>query len=388
MTATNLGPSPATGVAVTDQLPAGLTFTVTAVPSQGDYDPARGVWTVGSVAASQSAVLSLTALVTQTGGFTNTASKTAGNEPDPNLGNDSGSVTATADRVADLSVTKTDAVDSVVAGLTDTYTITVANAGPSAVTGAPVVDTFPATLTGVAWTCAATDGGSCAAPSGAGDIATTVNLPAGASATFTATGTLAPGATGTLTDPATVETRRKLLRIPTPATTARPTRRRSARPRTSGGRAGVIPARRWRATRPRSRSSSPTRARRPRPAWSSPIAACRGSPSLRSLARVSPSLLPRWPNIAPGASATITATVSIPAPYSVQPIVNAATASSATPDPDPANNVGQASVSVLAPVADLTVGKSDGVTSVVPGSQTTYTITVTNAGPDSVSGVR
>ena len=111
------------------------------------------MWTAGSIAASHSAVLSITALVTQTGDFTNTATKTAANEPDPNPANDSGSVTATANRVADLSVTKTDGVDSVVAGLTDTYTITVANAGPSAVTGASVADTFPAALTGVTWTC-------------------------------------------------------------------------------------------------------------------------------------------------------------------------------------------------------------------------------------------
>src|SRR5262249_46432770 len=94
------------------------------------------------------------------------------------------------------------------------------------------------------------------------------------------------------------------------------------------------------------------------------------------------------PSLAPGASAIITATVSVPAPYSgPDPIVNIATASSATLDPDAANNIGQASVSVLAPIADLTVTKSNGATSVVPGSQTTYTITVSNQGPDPVSGV-
>src|SRR5262249_17429659 len=118
--------------------------------------------------------------------------------------NDSGSVTATASRVSDLSVTKTDAVDSVVAGLTDTYTITVTNAGPSAVTAASVVDTFPAALSAVTWTCAATDGGTCAAARGAGKLATTADLPAGASAPFTATGTVAPDATGTLANTASV----------------------------------------------------------------------------------------------------------------------------------------------------------------------------------------
>ena len=107
VTATNLGPSPATGVVITDQLPAGLAF-VSATPSQGTYVPASGVWTVGSIAATQSAVLSITAPVTQPGAFTNTATKTAANEEDPNPANDSGSVSATAGRVADLSVTKAD----------------------------------------------------------------------------------------------------------------------------------------------------------------------------------------------------------------------------------------------------------------------------------------
>ena len=105
VTATNLGPSPATGVVITDQLPPGLTF-VLATPSQGSYDSGSGVWTAGSIAASQSAVLSITALVTQTGAFTNTATKTFANEEDPHPANDSGSITATAGRIADLSVTK------------------------------------------------------------------------------------------------------------------------------------------------------------------------------------------------------------------------------------------------------------------------------------------
>ena len=80
--ATNLGPSPATGVVVNDPLPAGLEF-VSATPSQGSYDPGTGAWTVGDLAATQSAVLSLTALVVQEGAFTNTATKAAANEPDP-----------------------------------------------------------------------------------------------------------------------------------------------------------------------------------------------------------------------------------------------------------------------------------------------------------------
>src|SRR5262249_19172111 len=44
----NTGPAPATSVAVSEPLPAGLSF-VSATASQGSYDSATGLWTVGSV---------------------------------------------------------------------------------------------------------------------------------------------------------------------------------------------------------------------------------------------------------------------------------------------------------------------------------------------------
>ena len=43
--------------------------------------------------------------------------------------------------------------------------------------GAAVSDTLPSTLTGATWTCAGAGGGTCAAASGSGSIATTVGLP-------------------------------------------------------------------------------------------------------------------------------------------------------------------------------------------------------------------
>ena len=44
VTLSNQGPDAATGVQVTDLLPAGLTF-VSATPSQGTYNNVSGVWT-------------------------------------------------------------------------------------------------------------------------------------------------------------------------------------------------------------------------------------------------------------------------------------------------------------------------------------------------------
>ncbi len=80
---------------------------------------------------------------------------------------------------ADLSITKTNGTTSVYAGGFVRYTIVVHNAGPTAVTGASVVDTMPASLTGVTWTCSASGTGtSCGAggASGTGNINRTVNL--------------------------------------------------------------------------------------------------------------------------------------------------------------------------------------------------------------------
>ena len=104
---------------------------------------------------------------------------------------------------ADLSITKTDGVASVNAGGSATYTITASNAGPDAVNGATVADTFPAACTSVSWTCVGAGGGTCTA-SGSGNINNSVNLPSGGSVTYTATCAVSSGASGSLANTATV----------------------------------------------------------------------------------------------------------------------------------------------------------------------------------------
>jgi uncharacterized repeat protein (TIGR01451 family) len=84
---TNNGPNTATGVSVTDLLPAGLTY-ISSSPSQGTYNPTTGVWTIGSINNGGVDTLTLTAEITATSGIiTNTATKTAENEQDPNYTN-------------------------------------------------------------------------------------------------------------------------------------------------------------------------------------------------------------------------------------------------------------------------------------------------------------
>ncbi len=82
ITVSNAGPTNATGVAVRDQLPAGLTY-VSSTPSVGSYNSGTGVWTVGNLASGSSATLQLVARVDALGAITNTAQVSAANEPDP-----------------------------------------------------------------------------------------------------------------------------------------------------------------------------------------------------------------------------------------------------------------------------------------------------------------
>ena len=95
-----------------------------------------------------------------------------------------------------------------------------------------ISDTFPAACAAVTWTCSGAGGGVCPAAAGAGDLATTADLPAGGSVTFLATCAIDPAATGSLTNTATVAPGPGSTTC-RPATTARPTRTRWCRRPTS-----------------------------------------------------------------------------------------------------------------------------------------------------------
>ncbi len=151
-----------------------------------------------------------TVALNATGLLVNTATVTAPPGVDPNPDNDSATDTNNVSTggipttQADLGITKDDGVKEVTPGERITYTIVVTNGGPTAVTGASVTDTLLGSLTGVTWTCVASEDGSACPGGGSGNINATVNLAVGGKVTFLVTGTVAFNPTGKLQNTATV----------------------------------------------------------------------------------------------------------------------------------------------------------------------------------------
>lgn len=198
----NNGPSDATGVIVTDTLPAGVTFD-SATPSQGSASEAGGVVTanLGALAAGASATITIIVDVppSATGTLTNTAQVT-GNETETNAANNTDTETTALTSEVNVSITKSDSVDPVTAGESLTYTLTVSNSGPSDATGVAVSDTLPGDLT---FTTGSATQGTVSHSAGVVDI-TVGTLTPGQSETITIVGTVASSATAALSNVATV----------------------------------------------------------------------------------------------------------------------------------------------------------------------------------------
>ena len=138
---TNLGPTPASSVVVTDALPAGVSF----VSTSGGGANISGVvnWTLGSLTSGQITNLTLTVTSPASGTLTNTANVSSPT-PDPTLTNNvTPPVITTVTPVADLGIGKF-ANASVLAVSNLVYTISVTNLGPSTASSVVVTDTLPA----------------------------------------------------------------------------------------------------------------------------------------------------------------------------------------------------------------------------------------------------
>jgi uncharacterized repeat protein (TIGR01451 family) len=147
LTLTNDGPDPATGVEVTDLLPAGLAYLSHVLGDPTDaYDPVTGIWLVGAVDVgdANAQTLEITANVTQSGTIDNVATVTASTPVDPDATNNEATQSLLAGGEADLFIVKTVDDPSPDVGDPVTFSISLDNFGPDAATNVQVTDVLPA----------------------------------------------------------------------------------------------------------------------------------------------------------------------------------------------------------------------------------------------------
>ena len=338
---TNLGPSPASSVVVTDALPAGVTF----VSASGGWATNAGVvsWSLGSLTNNQVSNVTVTVTVPASGSLTNTANVSSPT-PDPNLTNNvSPPVVTSVTPVADVAVV-TAGPGSVIAGMTYTNTITVTNGGPSTATNVVVVDTLP---------------------DGTPETNSYPILPAGGSTNFNVT-YVAPG-TGPLTnavvatagtyDPNLVNNTNVLVTAVTLSADVAVV---------TAGPANVIAG----------------------TTYTNTITVTNGGPSTATNVVVVDTLpdgtpeTNSYPTLPAGGSTNFNVTYVAPG---TGPLTNAVVATPGTYDPNLVNNT-NVLVTAVTLSADVAIGKT-GPAGMVFGTNFNYTIAVTNFGPSIASGI-
>jgi LPXTG-site transpeptidase (sortase) family protein len=369
VTATNNGPSGATGVVVNDLLPAGLTWVSST--STGPYDHVGGDWTIGALASGANQTLTIVATVTGTTPVTNTAFVKAAVQPDPVPGNNSASVIVTG-QSADIAITKT--VDNATpnVGGQVTFTVTAHNNGPSTATGVKVADALPGTLTFVS-----SAPGSPAYALGVWNVGTLAN-GATATLTITATVTSTTPATNTATKSAEDQTDPVAGNNSASATVTGQSADIAITKTVDNGTPNFGSNVTFTVTAHNNGPSTATgvKVSDVLPAGLTLVTSTPGSPAFAAGV---------WNvgTLANGATATLTITATV---TTTAPTTNTATKSAEDqPDPAPGNNTASATITPVA--ADISLTKGVDNTRPNEGTPVTFTITATNNGPSDATGV-
>ena len=290
----------------------------------------------------------------------------------------------------DLSVTKTDGVTTAVPGQSLNYTIVASNAGPSVVSDAAVMDTFPSGLL-CTWTSMAAGGATGntdnAVPAAA--LAQVLNLPPSSSVTYSVSCSIPSSATGTLSNTVTISS----MAITDPV---------AGNNSATDGDTVLTPE----ADLGITKTDGVTSAVPGNNVVYTLVASNAGpsdDPSVTVADTFPASLSCGWTSVAAGGAtgnttnggpANLSDTLSMPAGSSVTYTVtcgidpaatgtlsNTATISGSATDGNSSNDSATDNDTVLSPMVDVSITKTDGVTSAVPGQNVVYTIVAANAGP-------
>jgi uncharacterized repeat protein (TIGR01451 family) len=401
---TNNGPGVPAAVQLNDAVPANTTFLDgTPDPDYTCVTPPPGG--TGTITCTRNTPMpaglteTLTFRVTvdpgATGVISNTVTVSATDNNDAVPGNDSATVTTTIVTTADLSATKTDAPDPVPAGGTITYTATITNAGPDSAENVVVLDVLDPNTTFNAASVADPDY-TCTtpAPGTTGTITCTRNtpMPSGAVDTFTLIVDVLATATGTVTN--TISAQSSSDSNPANDSDAEPTaivaqadlgvtKTDAPDPVTAGSNitytitvTNAGPSAASNATLTDVVPAGTTFVSFTAPGgWTTTTPPSGGTGTVTATN----------PSLASGANEVFTLVVNVD-PGTTGVVSNTATVSSATTDPNPAND-SDTETTTAGASADLGVTKTDTPDPVTAGSNITYTITVTNAGPSTASNV-
>ena len=381
LTVTNDGPSDAVNVVTTDLLPAEVDF-VSATPTQGTCGEAGGTVTcdLGDLGDGATATVTIVVSAGTDGAITNIAGVTS-DTTDPDTSNDSDSEGTTVSASADLSISKSDDADPVIAGTDLTYTLVVTNDGPSDATNVVVTDPLPAGTSFVS----ADGGGS----ESAGTV--TWNLGAladGATATLhvtvhvdqarTAGLSNTAGVTSDVSDPDGSNDEATETTSVDEQADLHVTKDAAATVQVGADLTYSIVV-----TNEGPSDATNVVVSDPLPAGTTfGLATATQGTCGESSGTVTCDL----GTMVDGASATVTLTVT---PTATGGLVNTASATSDLPDPDPSDDADSASTTVDAATAsaDLEVAKTASADPAYVGESLIYTIVVTNHGPDPAQAV-
>jgi len=383
----NEGPSPVTGVVVTDTLPAGVTFTgLTTTQGSGSHEEGTVTVLLGSMESGGTATITIAVAVlpSTTGPLLNQAVVT-GDNFDPIPENNADDEPTDVVRQIDLAIEKTDTPDPVIAGQSLTYTLLVTNHGPSDATGVMVEDTLPA---GVTYVSATPSQGTSAAANGTVTV-DLGDLAAGAQATITIAVDVEPSARGTLVNTADVSGNEPEINLENnqdQVTTTIHTLIDLAIDKT--GTPDPVVAGQTLTYVLLVTNLGPSNATGVTVVDTLPggVVFVSGTASQGNVTAAEGVVTASLGDLASGAQATVTVTVTVN-PSARGVLLNEATVSGNETERDLTNNTDQISTTI-ATLIDLAIDKAGSPDPAVPGQPLTYVLTVTNSGPSDATGVQ